>query len=194
MKKKHGSKRSWHAHHRRRKHKNLLFLLVSLVVAFFLARNATFHNFLLNLNNFGYLGAFFGGMLFVSTFAMPTGAVILFTLAQRLSPLEIGIVAGLGAVVTDMLTFRFAKDDLSDEVKIIYNELGGHHFNKVLYSKYFSWTLPVVGALIIASPLPDELGVSLIGLSQMKVWEFLPLSFLLNATGIFLVVSASLLF
>ena len=53
--------------------------------------------------------------------------------------------------------------------------------------------LPVIGAIIIASPLPDELGVSLMGMSQMKASRFILLSYILNSIGIFLVVSASLL-
>jgi len=38
----------------------------------------------------------------------------------------------------------------------------------VLYLKYLSWSLPVIGAVIIASPFPDELGISLMGFSKMK--------------------------
>jgi len=53
------------------------------------------------------------------------------------------------------------------------------------------WTLPVIGAIIIASPFPDEIGVSLVGISKIKTYQFLLVSFILNAIGIFLVVSAS---
>ena len=50
----------------------------------------------------------------------------------------------------------------------------------------------MIGAIIIASPFPDEIGVSLMGISKMKTYQFILISFLLNAIGIFLVVSASL--
>jgi len=77
--------------------------------------------------------------------------------------------------------------------ELIYDHIDGdHHFKKVLHTKYFSWTLPVIGAIIIASPFPDEIGVSLMGISKMKTYQFILISFLLNAIGIFLVVSASL--
>lgn len=174
------------------RYKNLTFFGLSLIVAFALSRYEAFHIFLLNLGNFGYIGAFIAGMLFVSTFTVTTGAVILLVLAERLSPIEIGIVAGLGAVVGDFTIFRFIKDNLVLELQSIYNHLNGdHHFEKVLHSKYFSWTLPVIGAIIIASPFPDEIGVSLMGISKMNTAKFLLLSFVLNAVGIFLVVSAS---
>lgn len=174
------------------KFKNLTFLAFSLIFAFFLSRYEPFHAFLLRLDGFGYIGAFLAGALFVSTFTVATGAVILLVLAQSLSPVEIGIVAGLGAVAGDFAIFRFIKDNLEKELVLIYNHIDGdHHFKKVLHSKYFSWTLPVIGAIIIASPFPDELGVSLMGISKMKTYQFLLISFILNAIGIFLVVTAS---
>jgi len=174
------------------RYKNLTFFFLSLVFAFFVLRNETIHSYLLHLGNLGYIGAFLAGVLFVSTFTVATGAIILLVLTETLSPIEIGLIAGLGAVVGDFAIFRFVKDDLSGEIKAIYEKFdGGHHFKKVLHTKYFSWTLPVLGAVIIASPLPDEIGVSLIGISKMTTFKFLLISFLLNAIGIFLVISAS---
>ncbi len=175
------------------RHKNLIIFFLSLIVAFLLSRFEPFSNFLLNLGELGYLGAFFAGILFVSIFTVATGAVILLVLAESLSPIEIGIIAGLGAVVGDFIIFRFIKDNLLEEVTPIYNRFGGNHISHVLHTKYFSWTLPVIGAIIIASPFPDEIGVSLMGISKMKTYQFLLTSFLLNAIGIFLVVSASVL-
>ena len=174
-----------------RKHKNLLFFLFSLGLAFGLSRFEAFHTLLLSLGNFGYVSAFFAGMLFISTFTVSTGALMLLILAARLTAWEIGLIAGVGAVVGDVIIFRFVQDDLLRELKDIYAALGGNHLNHVLHTKYFSWTLPVIGALIIASPLPDELGVSLLGISKMKTWKFLIISFILNATGIFLIVTAT---
>lgn len=174
------------------KFKNLTFLLVSIIVAFLLSRYELFHTFLLNLGSFGYVGVFLAGVLFVSTFTVATGAVSLLVLAERLSPIEIGIVAGLGAVLGDFVIFRFIKDLLAEEVKIVYEHIdGNHHVKRVLHSRYFSWTLPVIGAIIIATPFPDEIGVSLMGISKMKTYQFLLVSFILNAIGIFLVVTAS---
>jgi len=176
------------------KYKNLTFLLLSLILAFFVLRNETLHSYLLHLGNFGYIGAFFAGMLFVSTFTVATGAIILLVLVETLSPIEIGLIAGLGAVTGDLIIFRFVKDDLSKEVKNIYNKFDkNHHLKKLFRTKYFAWTLPVIGAIIIASPLPDEVGVSLMEISKLKPYQFLVISFILNSIGIFLVVSASII-
>ncbi len=180
----------WHSW----KYKNLTILFFSLVVAFLISRYEPFHSFLLNLGELGYIGAFIAGILFVFTFTIATGAVILFVLAESLSPIEIGIIAGFGAVVGDFIIFRFIKNGLAQEIESLYSNLDhNNHLKKVLHSKYFSWTLPVIGAILIASPLPDEIGVSLMGISKMKTYQFLLVSFVLNAIGIFLIVSASLI-
>src|SRR4030067_1176067 len=180
------------AHWHRWKYKNLTFLLISFFVALFLARYEPFQTFLLNLGGFGYIGAFLAGVLFVSTFTVTTGAVILLVLAERLSPIEIGIIAGLGAVIGDFIIFRFIKDNLAQEVRSIYEHIdGNHHVRRLLHTKYFSWTLPVIGAIIIATPFPDEIGVSLMGISKMRTYQFMLISFILNAIGIFLIITAS---
>lgn len=176
------------------KHKNLFLLFLSIIAAIVLSKVEAFNTLLLTLGNFGYLGAFVAGMLFVVSFTAATGAIILIALATFLSPLEIGIIAGFGAVLGDLIIFRFIKDDLVEELSPVYHKLGGDHLTRVLHTKYFSWTLPVIGALIIASPLPDEIGVSLLGIAKMKTYKFILLSFLLNTIGIFLIISASVIY
>lgn len=180
--------KKWHRYH----YKNLTYLLISLIIAIILFKNELFHAFLFRLSNLGYLGAFIAGILFVSTFTVATGSVILLILAEKLSPVEIGIIAGLGAVVGDLTIFHYFRNKgLKEEVEHLFKFLGGVKIKHLIHTKYFSWALPVIGAAIIASPLPDELGISLMGISKMKTYQFLITSFLLNAVGIFLIVSAS---
>jgi hypothetical protein len=40
------------------------------------------------------------------------------------------------------------------------------------------------GAVIIASPFPDEIGVSLMGMARMSGLAFVALTYVLNAAGI----------
>ncbi len=176
------------------KYKNITIAFLGILVAFWLARFEIFHEFLTHLGSAGYAGAFVAGILFVSTFTVATGALILFTLAEYLHPLEIAIFAGFGSVLGDLIIFRLVKDDLSTEMKRLYNQFGGRHITRLLHTKYFNWTLPVVGAIIIASPLPDEIGVSLMGIAKMKTYQFILISFALNMLGIFFLVSAAQVF
>lgn len=179
---------SWH-------YKNLTFFFVGIAFALTLSSYEPFHQFLLHLGNLGYIGAFIGGILFVSTFTVVTGAVILLVIAESLPLLPLGIIAGAGAVLGDLTIFRLVRDGLLQEVEEIYHKINGNHqtnhLTKLMHSKYFHWTLPVVGAIIIASPFPDELGISLMGIAKMKTYRFILLSFILNTLGIIAVLSAS---
>ncbi len=171
------------------KYKNTTFLIVSLVVFFYFADSAPVKDFINSLGSLGYLGAFITGVFFVSTFTVAPAAVVLFHLADHLNPFEVAILAGLGAVVGDYIIFRFFKDNVIDELKPLFNRWGGTRISELLRTPYFAWLLPVIGAAIIASPLPDELGVGILGISKMKPWKFLVLSFFLNAIGIFIIVT-----
>jgi len=181
-------------HHLHWRYKNLTLALISVLMAVSVSKIEAVHQFLAGLGNFGYVSAFIAGGLFVSTFTVAAGAIILFFLAETFTPWEIGLIAGMGAVAGDLTIFKFVKNGLAGEIKDIYNYIDGrHHLRKLFHSKYFSWTLPVVGALVIASPLPDELGVTLMGISRLNTIQFLITSFFLNFAGIFLIVSGAVL-
>lgn len=109
-------------------------------------------------------------------------------LSKTLYPIEIAIIAGIGAVTADFVIFRFFKGYLISEITPIYNRLGGKHLTKLMYHKYFRWSLPVIGMIIIASPVPDELGISLMGLTKINNLQFILLSLILNISGIFVLV------
>ncbi len=174
------------------KYKNLTMVFIGILLAITLSQNEVFHSFILHLGNFGYVGAFVAGILFVSTFTVATGALVLLVLAETFSPLEIGLIAGLGAIVGDMLIFHLIKDNLANEIEDIYNHIDRKkHLKKLLHSKYFSWSLPLIGAIIIASPLPDEMGISLMNLSNMSTLKFIFVAYVLNSVGIFLILSTS---
>lgn len=172
-------------------YKNLTFSAVGLILALLLSKYEPFHNFLLSLGQYEYLSAFLGGMLFVSFFTIPIGAIILLVLAENLPLFPLAVVAGLGGVTADFIIFQFVKNNLSDEIEQLYNEFGGRHLKHLFHTSYFHWMVPLVGAVIIAAPLPDELGVSLMGLSKMKTVRFMEITFLLNAGGVLIVLWSS---
>ncbi|PID98972.1 hypothetical protein CSA80_02520 [Candidatus Saccharibacteria bacterium] len=177
--------RSW-------KYKNTALLIVSLVVFYYLLRTPGVDSLIKGIGALGYFGAFLSGIFFVSTFTVAPAAVVLYHLAATsLHPVEIALLAGLGAMVGDYFLFRFMKDRVFAELLPLLHRLHTPRLRVMFKSPYFAWVLPVVGAFVIASPLPDEVGVSMLGLSHVKRWQFFLLAFTLNAIGIFLVVTAA---
>lgn len=181
------------SHHRKVGYRSLMFALGGIGVALLLSRWEAFHTVLTHLGTIGYFGAFLAGILSVFTFTVATSVLVLLILAETLSPLEIGLVAGLGAVAGDLFIFRFIRSNLMTEMSALYHHVDPQqHIKRVLHGKYFHWILPLLGMVIIASPLlPDELGVSLMGLSKISTPKFILLSYVLNALGIFLIISAA---
>ncbi|MBP9818007.1 hypothetical protein KBC75_04660 [Candidatus Shapirobacteria bacterium] len=176
------------------KNKNIILFLLGLILVFLFSVSPLFNFFIKFISGFGLVSAFIAGMLFVSTFTVAGGGLILLSLAKILPPTSLIFVAGLGAVTGDWLVFTFVKSQVISEISPIYERfLEKHHLKKLLHTRYFAWTLPVIGALVIASPLPDELGISLMGLSSLSPLTFLLISLASHALGMTILVSLSLL-
>lgn len=173
------------------KYPYLTSILISVFLAIFLSQNEAFKNWLLNLGSLEYIGALIAGILFVSSFTVPISIVVISILAQDLNPLAMGLIGGVGAVIGDYLVFKLVRDHIGEELSRLAGKEETAHVKHVLHSKYIVWTLPIIGAFIIASPLPDELGVSLLGISKISTERFILISYLSNAVGILMVASVA---
>jgi hypothetical protein len=173
------------------KFKNTGFLVISLFLFFFLADTPFVQNIINFIGNFGYLGAFLVGILFVSVFTVAPASVILFKLADSLNPLGVAVAAGSGGLLGDYLILKYLKDRVFNELEPVFMNHGGKPLRKLFKTPYFAWMLPVVGAIIIMSPFPDEVGLGLMGISKVKTWKLLALLYLLDVIGVFLIIIAA---
>lgn len=170
-------------------YKNTVILVLSLVAFYYLARTDFAQNLINQIGSYSYFGAFISGIFFVSIFTVAPASAVLYFLAESLNPFLVAIFAGLGAVIGDYYIMRLLKDDIFSEWAPVFKKIEGSFFKKLFASPFFIWLIPIAGAAIIASPLPDEVGVSMMGLSKIKSWQFFLVTFLLNAIGIFLVIT-----
>ena len=176
-------------------YRNLFFLFLSLIAAVFILKDETFHSYILHLGKLEYIGAFCAGFFFVSTFTTIPATIVLFILAEALPVWAVAGIAGIGAMIGDFSIFQFFKNqDLSAEMYTIYKQLGGKKLSHVLHLRQFHWLLPVVGAIFFFTPLPDEIGVALMGISKLKSWKFLVFSLILDSSGIFILLSLTRIF
>jgi hypothetical protein len=133
-----------------------------------------------NLANGSWLGLLVIGLLYAISFtsAFATGMII--SVASSYPPILIALIGGLGALIYDLIIFLFIKKASHQG---FFSELKKKYLNR----SSVSWFLIVLGAIVIASPLPDELGSGLFGSSKLKPKYFIPISFVLNAFGIFVI-------
>lgn len=173
------------------KYPYLTAVFISVLVAVILAQNESFKNWLLNLGSLEYIGALIAGMIFVSSFTVAISAVVFGIMVQNVHPMALALIGGVGAVMGDYLIFKLVRSNLQKELEMLFGESNTSHIKAVLHSKYIAWMLPVIGVFIIASPLPDELGVSLLGISKMSEGKFILISYISNALGILAIVSVA---
>lgn len=173
------------------KFKNTLGLFLGLALFFFFLDHPLVVQTITKIGSLGYFGAFLAGIFFVSTFTVAPSAIVLFYLASQMNLWLIALSAGLGAVFGDFLIFSFLKDGVFEEIKPVFRRVTGERLQKLFETPHFGRLSMVLGAIIIASPLPDETGLALLGLSKIKRWQFFLLSFVLNTVGIFIIILLS---
>lgn len=178
---------------RRWAYKNTTLLVISIAVFLMLAETPLVLLLLEHARSLGYIGAGIAGLLFVSTFTIAPGTALLFHLAEELDPYQIALFAGIGAVIGDMLIFRFFKGSIFKELApLIKKHTGLRSLGTLTCTPHFCWFMPVLGALIIAMPfLPDEVGIGLMGLARVKEWQFVLLAYVLNVLGVLAIVLAA---
>lgn len=174
--------------------KNTALLVISLIAVFTFANTTTGETVISSIAHMGYVGSFVAGIFFVSTFTVAPAGIVLYNMASIHNPIIISLCAGLGGVVGDYVIFRFLKDNVFQELIPVFKKLGGTHLTRIMSTPYFAWLAPVIGAIIIASPFPDEIGVGLMGISKLKNWQFLTVSLILNTLGIFVIITVRGLF
>ena len=93
-------------------------------------------------------------------------------------------VGGLGAVLGDLILFGLVRHSMREDVEHLVSLPRYRRFFAIFHRRMFRWILPFVGALIIASPFPDELGIALMGVTRMKPLTLIGISYVMNAIGI----------
>ena len=160
-------------------------VFLSVLIALILAQTDVLVRVLTSTKELELIGSFIAGMFFTSVFTTAPAMVTLGEIAQVQSLVLVALFGAAGAVVGDLIIFRFVKDRVSEHLMAISKEQGGaRRMKSLLKRKFFRGFTFFLGGLIIASPLPDEIGISLMGISKMKLPLFVALSFMFNFIGI----------
>jgi len=179
------------------KYPKLLLMAITAFLAYGLFQDQGIQSFFHSLGGLGYLSAFLGGMLFAFGFGAPFGVAILATIADDLNIFIAAAVGGLGALLSDYLLFKFIRVTFNDEIQRFKDSKAFALFNGMLVRRIppkaaFYISLGVAG-LVIASPLPDELGVAMLaGITTVRERTFALISFSLNTIGILAVLALGL--
>jgi uncharacterized membrane protein YdjX (TVP38/TMEM64 family) len=174
---------------------DILILILSIGIAVALVRTGILLELLLVSQKQKIAGNFLAGIFFTSIFTTPPAIAALAEIA-RTSPLILTAFIGAGgAVIGDLIIFHFVRDRFAENLgNILEYKKAGKRLKKLMQFKMFHQITFLIGGIIIASPLPDEFGVSLLGFSKMRTIPFMLLSFSFNFLGILLIGSAARIF
>jgi hypothetical protein len=137
---------------------------------------------------------FFGGLLFSFGFTSPFAIVIFVAMAKNVHPIPGAMIAGFGALLVDFSIFEFIRVSFVGELRQLRAMAWYHRMRRLFHHRKFServrqYFLLSVAGLVIASPLPDELGVTLMsGVTDVDERKFSILCFIFNTLGILTVL------
>ena len=174
------------------KYPKLLGLLLAIVLAYVLFKNPAVNSFISGIGDYGYIGVFIAGMLFAFGFTAPFAAGFFITLNPS-NFLLAGLIGGVGALVSDIFIFNFIKFSFQDEFDHLKNTKLLKRMKLLtennIIKKVKVYLLYGFAGILIASPLPDEFGVTLLaGLSSIRLRTLAIISFILNTLGIIILL------
>lgn len=172
----------------------LLLLCLSFVLAYFLFHYGVFDALPAIFHGYGYVSIFVGGLLFSFGFTTAFGIAIFASMADVVHPVPAAIIGGLGAVISDLTIFQFIRFSFVDELHRMKTTVVMRWLRDKLHHEsiperirqYIQWS---VAGILIASPLPDEIGVTILGgLTEIKRKPFIITCYAFNTVGIFIIL------
>ncbi len=179
----------------RRKHshskafRDLFLVVLSIIFAYFLLRVGVLENIVSATEEVRFIGSFLAGLFFTSAFTIAPAAIALAKISETSSPFIVALWGAVGAMIGDTLLFLFLRDSVAED---FYDLVKGPKYKRVLSIfklRIFRWLMPLLGALLIISPVPDEIGLTMMGFSKVRTRMMMPLTFIFNYLGILLIAA-----
>ncbi len=164
--------------------RDLAIVGLSIIIAMLMVKIGALKNLFTVTQEFAILGSFLAGIFFTSAFTIAPASIVLAELAGRHSPYIVALCGAAGAMVGDLIIFLFIRDRVADDINYILKKIKFKKLLTLFHLGFLRVLSPVIGALIIASPLPDELGIAMMGMSKMKTYILIPVAFVMNFFGI----------
>lgn len=167
--------------------KDVCLLLVSLGAAMVVLVTPSIERILTSSMEIEVLASFVAGIFFTSVVTAPAAIIAFIEMGSAHSVWLVAFIGGFGAVIGDLVLFRFIETHFNKDLEQFLKTRRLRHIFSLSRFRSFTWLLPFVGGLIIASPLPDELGVTLLGVTKLPTKIFVFISYVSNFLGILLI-------
>ena len=167
--------------------RDLLVFAVSLVFAYLIIESDIVPYLAQELGRWSLLAVFVSGFFFTSMVTVAPAAVALAEFAQTLPLIQVAALGAAGSVLADLILFRLVRDHVAADISFLLKHSGLKRLKALHQTRLTRRTLSVLGALFIISPLPDEIGVALMGGSRMSTGRFILIAYVMHFFGIALI-------
>ncbi len=166
-------------------------LLAGLIAALYVLNTDVIAYVVAHTQQFGVVGSFVEGFLFTSVLTTALAVVAFIESVPFVPAWELAFFGAIGAVCGDLLLFRFVRSGLVDRIlNAAFHQRAMRAWKKIASGPLW-WLGPVLGIMVIASPLPDEMGLVMMGLSHIRTSTFIMLTFVANFGGIYAIALAA---
>ncbi len=166
-------------------------LVAGIALAVYFVKSDLLSTAVAHAAQFSLVVSFVEGFFFTSILTTTPAIVAILESAAYIPAWKLALVGGIGAVCGDMLVFRFVQSKLVEHILRVVFHPRVMRFGARVAAGPLWWLGPLCGTLVIASPLPDEIGLLMMGLSHIRLIQFIPLSFIANAGGIYIMAIAA---
>ncbi len=166
-------------------------LVASIALTVWLAKSNAIGILVAHASEYHTISSFVEGFFFTSILTTGPAIVAILESATYIPAWKLALVGGVGAVCGDLMVFRFVRSRLVEHILAAALHPRLMRIGARIASGPLWWLGPVFGAIVIASPLPDELGLLMMGLSNIRFVPFMVLAFTANAGGIYLMALAA---
>ncbi len=169
----------------------LLGFVFCSVLAYLLYALGLFDEIHAHVNGYGYVSVFIAGILFSYGFTTPFAIPLFLEMGSDVNVLVAAPLAGAGALLADFFILSVLRYSVFHEeivrlrMTIVARRIHDLLHHELVTERIRSLLLWSIAGLVIASPLPDEIGVALIsGIADVDPKKFAALCFALNTLGI----------
>lgn len=178
------------------KHPKIILLIATIILSYLLFKQPVVSEFLAKMGSLSYLGVFIAGFLF--SFGFSAAFAVGFFAVLNPSNIWLAVViGGIGSVIADLLLFNLIKSSFDDEIKDIEKKLEKtkpvkeveHIIKKDFNPTFLHYLMYVFAGILIATPLPDEFGITMLAsISKVNQFFLALISFILHAAAILFIL------
>jgi len=166
------------------RYRYLVFFAISMISTIFILSSQDVVSLFSKAGEWGYFGAFITGAFYTYSISSPPAAATFFVISHGLNPFIAAALGGLGAMLGDLIIFKFIKTEILPEARLLAKDLKIPRIKSHKLIHLIHKIAPFIAGFIIASPLPDEIGAAMFGAIEYDTRKFMIISWICNTSGL----------